>query len=267
LRKRDYFIPFLIIFILSVGLIIVNMRGKLGPLRFAERWGLSLFVPVQSLFVKTIRGVERFWAHYLYLVDLSQENRRLREQIDRLKLENNRYREIERHYQRLVRLLGLKELLSFKTIAAEIIGRDYDSWFRSLYIDKGASQGVKRGMVVISPDGLVGQVLATSSHNAKVLLITDIRSSVAALIQRSRSNGIVIGSVNNGCKMKYLPLDADIRVGDRVISSGLGGVFPKGLLIGRVKRIDREQASYFLNAEIVPSVDMDKLEEVLVILD
>jgi rod shape-determining protein MreC len=266
LKKRNYFIPLLIVLFLTISLITLNIKGIVYPLSFLQKVSLSLFIPIQTKVIQGLRKIDQIWEHYFYLVNLKQNNEELRKQINQLRYANNRYIEVEKSYIRLLKLLELKDLLEFKTVAAQVVGRDFNGWFRILYIDKGSRDGIAKGMAVTAPEGLVGQVLVTAPSSAKVLLITDIRSSVAALIQRSRSSGIVIGSVNNGCKMKYLKLNADIKIGDRVISSGLGGVFPKGLFIGQVSRIYEGDAGFFLDAEITPGVNMDRLEEVLVII-
>jgi rod shape-determining protein MreC len=150
-------------------------------------------------------------------------------------------------------------------ITAEVIGRDPSSWFRSVTINKGEMDGVNRGMAVISPDGVIGQVLKTSLHYATVLLITDYNSAFDAIVQRTRSKAIVEGKEENRCQLKYLLRTEDVVVGDMVITSGLGGKFPKGLRVGEIQRVEKKGYGVFQQAELVPSVDFTKLEEVLVI--
>jgi rod shape-determining protein MreC len=122
-------------------------------------------------------------------------------------------------------------------------------------------------MAVVSPEGIVGHVLQTSPHCAKVLLITDFNSSVDAIIQRSRAKGLVEGNGENFCRLKYAPRTHDIQPGDRVVTSGLGGRYPKGLMIGKIRKIKKKSYGLFQQAEIIPSVNFAKLEEVFVITE
>jgi rod shape-determining protein MreC len=122
-------------------------------------------------------------------------------------------------------------------------------------------------MPVVSPEGIVGHVLQTSPHSAKILLVIDFNSSVDALIQRSRAKGVVEGNGESLCRLKYAPRTQDIQPGDTVVTSGLGGRYPKGLLVGKISKVDKKSYGLFQQAEIVPSVDFAKLEEVFVITE
>lgn len=265
MKRKNYLVPLLVIISISICLITLNIKGVVYPINLPERLILYLFAPIQAKIIQGLKKIHQGWGHYIYLVDVKEENERLKKQLDKLLSENNRFTEIENSYKRLLKLSEFKQALNFKTIPAEVIGRDINGWFSTIFINKGSQQGIMKGMTVVGPNGLVGQIIVAAPNSSKVLLLTDSRSSVAALIQRSRSSGIVIGSGTNSYKVKYLNLNADVKVGDRIISSGLGGIFPKGLLIGWVKKIIEKDSSFFLDAEIIPSVDMDKLEEVLVI--
>jgi len=134
-------------------------------------------------------------------------------------------------------------------------------------VNKGANSGIKKGMAVVSTDGLIGRTVEVNSNTSKVLLLTDFRSAVDALIQRTRDRGVIKGKNTNTFEMKYIPLNADIKVNDRVISSGLGGVFPKGFLIGTVSRIKKKKQSLFQEAEVVPDRDLSEIEEVFIIIE
>jgi len=152
-------------------------------------------------------------------------------------------------------------------IGAEVIGRDPSFWFKSVMIDKGERDGVKKGMAVISPRGVIGQVLKIAPHYATVLLITDYNSAVDCVVERSRAKAIVEGKGENRCQLKYLLRAEEVAVGDVVITSGLGGNFPKGLMVGEVKKVDKKGHGVFQYAELVPSVDMTRLEEVFVVME
>jgi rod shape-determining protein MreC len=266
LKRKKYFVPLLVIIFFSICLITLSIKGIVYPINLPERFIVSLFVPIQTKIVQGLRKILGGWEHYIYLVNAREENELLKKQVGKLLSENSRFIEMEKSYERLVKVLKFKQSLKFKTIAAEVTGRDSNGWLRTIYINKGSRHGIEKDTAVVAPNGLVGRVIVAASNSSKVLLLTDIRSSVAALVQRSRSSGIVTGNATQDLEMEYLNRDADVEVGDRIISSGLGGIFPKGLLIGRVKRITEENSGFFLDAVIIPNVNIGKLEEVLVII-
>lgn len=191
----------------------------------------------------------------------------LKEKIARLQEENHRTSEIRLANERLRQLLQFRENNFPSMIGAEVIGRDPSFWFKSVMIDKGESDGVKKGMAVISPAGVIGQVLKIAPHYATVLLITDYNSAVDCIVERSRAKAIIEGKGENRCQMKYLLRAEDVAVGDVVVTSGLGGNFPKGLMVGEVKKVDKKGHGVFQYAELVPSVDMTRLEEVFVVVE
>jgi rod shape-determining protein MreC len=148
-----------------------------------------------------------------------------------------------------------------------VVGKDPSPWFRSIIIDKGKNDGVVRGLPVVVPDGIAGQVVDASGGFAKVMLIIDPTSAVDAIVQRTRSRGIVQGEFPGQCLLKYVLRKHNIQVGDTVISSGLDGVFPKGQRIGRVTEVLRGSAGVFQDVVVTPFVDFERLELVLVVLD
>jgi rod shape-determining protein MreC len=152
-------------------------------------------------------------------------------------------------------------------IAAEVIGQDPSSWFKSVAINRGEKDGIRMGMAVISPEGVIGQILKTAPHFSTILLITDYNSAIDSIIQRTRAKAIVEGTGENQCQLKYLLRTEEVDVGDIVITSGLSGNFPKGLMVGKVRKVDKKGHGVFQYAELVPSVDLTKLEEVLVITE
>jgi len=168
---------------------------------------------------------------------------------------------------RLKQLLQFRQTNSPSMIGAEVIGQDPSSWFKSVTIDKGERDGLKKGMAVISPAGVIGQVLRTAPHYATVLLITDYNSAVDSIVQRTRAKAIVEGKGENRCQLKYLLRTEEVNTGDIVLTSGLSGNFPKGLLIGEIRRVEKKGHGVFQVAELVPSIDLTRLEEVLVITD
>lgn len=169
--------------------------------------------------------------------------------------------------ERLQKLLQFREKISSSVITAEVVGQDPSSWFRSVTINKGERDGVRKGMAVISPEGVIGQILKTSPNYSTVLLITDYNSAIDSIVQRTRAKAIIEGKGENRCQLKYLLRTEEVTVGDIVVTSGLSGNFPKGLMVGEIRKVDKKGQGVFQYAELTPSVDLTKLEEVLVITE
>jgi rod shape-determining protein MreC len=224
----------------------------------------SPFQKTATLLIKTVQGT---FQQYVFLIHLEKENRILKQKMVELQEESHRMREMELANERLRKLLQFREKHSPSMIGAEVIGQDPSSWFKSVTIDKGERDGVKQGMAVVSPAGVIGQVLKTASHYAVVLLITDYNSAIDSIIQRTRSKAIVEGKGENRCQLKYLLRTEEVVVGDIVVTSGLGGNFPKGLMVGEIQKVDKKGHGIFQYAELMPSVDMATLEEVFVIIE
>jgi rod shape-determining protein MreC len=220
--------------------------------------------PLQSAMAAVIEAVTGTWRTYVDLVGVNKENERLRRRVVQLEQDAVRLAEVEQTDKRLEALLDLRTTLEGNIQVAQIIGRDPLPWFRTMTIDRGEADGVRKTAAVLSPFGVVGQIMATGTHSARVLLITDHNSGVDALVQRTRARGIVEGALDGGCVMKYLKRGEDVEVGDRVVTSGLDGIFPKGIIIGEVTHVTRGTRGLLQVAEIKPSVPLDRIEEVLV---
>lgn len=204
------------------------------------------------------------------IFQLKEENEALNKQVAELQRYKQNLLEYQRENEDLRKLLGLKEKnLQFDLETAEVIGRDSDDWFNIILIDKGKNQGIEKDMAVITNDGLVGCIISTAANTSKVMLITDERSVVSAMLQRTRDNGIVRGSINEVQKgyleMDFLSKDANIAKGDIVISSGLGGIIPKGIVIGEIVEAQKESDQLTQYAIIKPAADLLKLEWVFVV--
>jgi rod shape-determining protein MreC len=151
-------------------------------------------------------------------------------------------------------------------IAAEVVAYSPSAWFRTIVINKGQRDGVKKGFPVVTLEGVVGRVMRISSSSSVVLLVLDRNSSVDCLVQRNRIRGIVEGEGGGRCYLRYVPRTEDIQVGDHIITSGLGGIFPKGLSMGEVVRVEKKEYGLFQEIEVMPSADLSRLEEVMVIV-
>ena len=267
LYLRYTLLVFIVIILLSA-LILMSLRVKQRKgVDFSDALLIEFCSPFQkasTFVIKTVRGAFR---EYLFLVHLQRENVMLKQRIAELQKENDQMKEMAIANERLQKLLQFREKISSSVIAAEVIGQDPSSWFKSVTLNKGEKNGVRKGMAVISAEGVIGQILKTAPDYATVLLITDYNSAIDSIVRRTRAKAIVEGKGENRCLLKYLLRADDVIVGDIVVTSGLGGNFPKGLMVGEIKRVDKRGHGIFQHAELVPSVDLTKLEEVLVITE
>ena len=265
--KRKYYPLFLaFIFFLVLGLFSYQLKTSPRP-NFLRKIVLEITFPLESAIHESIRGIEKTWRRYLFLYGLADENRRLRETNARLSRKVFEYREAYLENIRLRKLLTFKEKLAYPTIVAGITRRDMAGIMKTLMIDRGENDGIRKGQPVIVEAGLVGRVIETTWHVSRVLVVTDENSNVDALIQRTRANGILHGTGTGHCNLKYIVKTDPVQKGDIVLTSGLGGVFPKGLTVGVVWAVENSKTSMFQNIDVSPFVDLRKIEEVLVITE
>ena len=231
------------------------------------RIAVSVIAPFQKASSKSIRFLKDIWYHYFFLVHVAKENENLQKALDKALEKNIRYKEIQLSDSRLRSLLNFKKSMADPVLSAEVIGKDPSPWFKTILIDKGKEDGLARGMSVVVPKGIAGQITEVSSHYSKVLLIIDPNSAVDALVQSGRARGIIKGDAAGQCLFKYVLRKHNIKIGDVVVSSGLDGVFPKGLAVGRVSNVYKPKAGIFQEVTVTPFVDFEKLEEVLVVLN
>jgi rod shape-determining protein MreC len=225
---------------------------------------LEMMAPLQRATSTVRQSVTASWDGVAELFRARGESRRLTAENERLARELDRLTEVELENARLRELLDFRESLHGDLLTARVIGRDATGLSRTLVLGRGESDGVVRGAAVLAPQGIVGHVFQTSAHAARVLLVADHNSGVDALVQRTRARGIVQGTVDGTCGLKYVKRTEDIQVGDTIVTSGLDGIFPKGLPIGKVVSVDKRGQGLFQYAEIAPRVDAEQLEEVMV---
>ena len=253
-------------FICFALLLLSSNASQRGGWNQAEQLVVEGATPVQNFFKQTVGMLVDLWEDYFYLVDVREENRRLKLELDSLKRENGFYREMVATQKRLTDLLKFKNAVSQPVVAAQVVGLDPTGWFQSVVIDKGTTSGIKRNMPVVNSSGVVGRIVSVSPNYAKVLLIVDQNSAVDCLVQRSRDRGMVRGQSALICQLDYMVKSGDAKEGDVVITSGLGQVFPKGLPIGTISNVKEGEGTLFKEIEVTPAVDFSKLEEVLVLL-
>ena len=231
-----------------------------------EQAVIEITAPAQKLITRASGAVAGLWEGYFYFVGLREENETLRRQVEELSSANNRYKEMLAAYERLSHLLEFRQSLPGKVVAGRVTGRDPTGWFRSIIIDKGAASGIQVNMPVTHAFGVVGRVVAVSRNYSKVLLIIDQNSAVDCLIQPTRERGMFKGCAAEVCRLEYVSKSTTARPGDTVVTSGLGGVFPKGLPLGEIVSVREAPGSLFKDIEVRPLVDFSKLEEVLVVM-
>ena len=253
------------ILLFSLALMTLNVKQEKG-IHFLDSIVGVILSPFQKIFTHTIQSVSDGINHYSFLVDVARENDQLKLEVQRLISEKNKLVERLASQKRLAKLMAYEDDWEKKAVVASVIGRDATQWSKVVVINKGTQNGIRNHLAVVTDAGVIGQVIHAGPNTSKVLLIVDGRSAVDALFQESRISGVVVGAGEDECKLKFVPNTADVKVGDHVLSSGLGGIFPKGLIIGKVSQVSRKKQGLFQDITLVPSSDLSRLEEVLVLL-
>ncbi len=235
-----------------------------GDTRLLRLWAISAVTPVEKAVVHTQKWVHDTWNTYAYLRGVRRENRELRAEIDRMKVEDARYAEDARMARRIQALLAFKEQYVDTTVAAQVIGTSGSEQSRILYLDKGSNDGIKPDMAVITPTGIVGKIVRVFPDSSQVLPINDQFSGVGAALKSSRLQGILRGASNGVTTLQYVMSDEKVEPGEEVITSGGDRIFPKGLPVGKVVSVEPGK-DLFLNIRVVPSARLDQVEEVLIV--
>ncbi len=253
--------------LLIVSLTVLSYSAvRLSETGLLRKLVLETAAPVEDAITITLKGLHDTWNRYLFLVGLQDENRRLRREKALLSEQLNQYREGYLEGLRLQKLLDIKGGFQYRPVAARVIDSDRTSLFKTLLINKGTAEGLRVGLPVLADQGVVGRIIETSWHASRVLLMIDENSNIDALIQRSRAQGILQGAGAAGCNLKYISRVEEVQAGDVVLSSGLAGVFPKGLLLGVVTGASRKEGGLFQKIDVAPAVDFGKLEEVVALI-
>lgn len=251
--------------VLSFLLMTLQVRHETSVVTFTRQALLFVVSPFIRITAATIQGITGTWRDYVDLRAVRAENERLRVETTMLKRRLDQLQDQALETQRLERLLAMRHASRAEFLTARVVGKDATNWFKTILLDRGSLEGIRRNQSVLAPDGLVGRVVEVTPTSARVQLLTDPVSAVGGLIQRTRVTGIVSGNLGAGARVRYLPLMADVNVGDEVVTSGMGGVFPKGILIGRITSVERKSGALFQEATLQSAVDLSRLEEVLIL--
>jgi len=226
---------------------------------------LEVMQPLQGGLTALTQGSVKVWDQYRDLLSVHQTNEVLRARMAALGRMHEQLIELELANRRLELLLGLRAQAPGSPIAARVVGRNPGAWTYTAVLDKGERHGIRKRMAVLTPAGVVGQVVSAGPHAAHVLFISAPSSGIDALVQRSRVPGIVSGTLAGHCLLKYVQHGSDVQVGDVIITSGLDEIFPKGQPIGSVARVATRDDGLFQDIEVVLSAELAKIEEVLVV--
>jgi rod shape-determining protein MreC len=227
---------------------------------------IEIAAPIQKLIRLPVDLLGETWTDYIALVDLRRQNETLSARLAALEEENLQFREALVASGNLERIVQMRESFEVPLLPSEVVGQDVSPWFRSILLDRGRSHEVLSGMPVVSDHGVVGLVTATSPHASRAMMLLDRQSAVDAIVQRSRARGIVRGKGTGDLEFVFMVRGDDVQPGDVLITSGVGGVYPKGLRIGAITAVRTEEARLLHTGSVRPSVDFGRIEQVFIML-
>ncbi|HZK24263.1 MAG TPA: rod shape-determining protein MreC [Oscillospiraceae bacterium] len=270
-RKNNNLKIISLVSVLSVLLLLTGVTANRQGATWPEEMLQYVVAPVQGVFQRLTRSVESVFSTARNYRLLRQENENLRQQLTEAVSLQTQIAELRQENDRLRSMLEYREASEYELITAEVIARDPSNWFKTITINQGTKDGIEPNMAVVTAEGLIGNILSAAPNSAQVQLLTNASRRVSALVQRSREPGevgVVEYDPNNTAylRMKDLPREANIQAGDTIISSGLGGVFPKGLLIGYVLETAEDEMGLTQYAQLQPAANFNRLEEVFVVI-
>ncbi|MBL6989303.1 MAG: rod shape-determining protein MreC [Bacteriovoracaceae bacterium] len=238
---------------------------KLSKSSAFERLMVDSVAPLQKSIMQSKQWVSLLFEDYFNNVAASKNNRSFKKEISNLKNKIFKYEELAKENKRLKDLLKFGEEIKAQQVLAQIVAWDASSDYKVIRINKGARDGIKLQSTAVTAEGIVGYVYRLTDHFADILTILDTKNRVDAIVERTRSHGIIEGLSNDKCLMKYVTRIEPVIINDVVITSGLGNIYPKGIKIGTISRIDRESYGITQHIEITPSVNFNRLEEVIIL--
>jgi rod shape-determining protein MreC len=256
----------LLALLLGFSLLIISrqVRDPTGMTYF-RRNVLAITSPFQNGFATVVGGVSGLWDNYVDLHGVRDENRKLREDVNHLRTEVQKLREELFRAGRLEEFAAYRLETGFEGTVARVIGESPDPWTRTIVVNRGKTDGIERGLTVVTPDGLVGRVVEVSGRSSVVRLIVDRSSRVPVVVSRSRARAILEGENSGTCQLKYLDRTQDVLEGDVIITSGLAGVYPRGVEVGSVTQVIRKSHGLYQYAKILPEAPLGRLEDVMIL--
>jgi rod shape-determining protein MreC len=256
-------IPLLVLQLVLLSLQIERPSGTM----LLKTWALAVQAPVVSFSSGMLNSVHRGWTNYFWLVGARAQNEQLKLTVKRLELANSSYEQIRLENERLRRLLDLNKDLPYKTMGARVIARTPSYLANVLYIDKGINDGIRVNSPVISGEGIIGRTILVAKNQSQVQLLTNSDASIGAMVERSRTPGVLSGSGKLSLDLLYISNTEEVANGDIILSSGLDGIYPKGLVLGKVIDSKKGTKTVFRSIEVQPIMDLFRIEEVSVILN
>lgn len=263
-KKAGWIVLFVALFFHT--LLISYQANRKTNTGFVRLWIVDSLAPIEKAIVSSSQGVFSIWHRYVDLVGVRKENEQLRSEIDRLRVLLSQNREQIQEAARFGALLGLKESLVGKSVAARVVGRDPTQLHQTVTVDKGQLQGVRPDSAVITPEGVVGRVIHAGNAYSIVQLISDSQSGIGILVRTTRKQGIVRGTGGRELELEFIEDDNDLKEGDHLLTSGMDGVYPKGLPVGVIVSVGPRRGLIKL-VRIRPNADLGRLEEVLCLVD
>ena len=260
LKMTSYFVVFTIA---SIGTYRYDPNHKKSPL--FEVLMIDVVGSIQKTLFNASREASGFIESYFYLVDVKKKNHLLQKEIAQVKNQLSQLEELKKENKRLKDLLKFKDKIGYKKILARVVAIDANRSMQIIRIDQGEKHGVKEKFPVLSNEGLVGYIYRTSHYFSDVITILDPNNRVDGILSRTRSHGVIEGYSSQKCIMKYVGRNDPISVGDQVVTAGLSNIYPKGVHIGKISKIKRESYGITQLIEITPSVDFNKIEEVIIL--
>ncbi|MFN8391645.1 MAG: rod shape-determining protein MreC [Bdellovibrionota bacterium] len=268
LRRHSLMLTAIALFLCSMQLMSLSVSNRSlshSGIKFID----SVLVPLEKGYHEVLQSGKYVWNHYFYLLNVEAQRNELDKRVRELEALNSRLLEYDSENKRLRSILNFAEYSGYNGVVASVVGRDPSNWVKSVTIDRGTADGLRPGLAVVDGNAIVGQTTAVNAHSARVLLLTDNSSAIDALAQTSRAAGTAEGGFGReSLRLRYVLKikEFQVNIGERVIASGMDGVFPKGSLIGVVSKVNPNSSGLFQEITVEPSVDVYRLENVLIVI-
>jgi len=263
-RRGGSAVLFVLVVVAHIILISAQVTSKSG-MPVLQSVAFGLVAELQRGGAGAVDAVTSLWSGYVDLRGMRAENQQLRQQLADAHIRLQQERALAQRSAELATLLELRGRISLETTAADVLAASATPDFRTVTISKGTSSGLRPDMAVLSSDGVVGRVIVPSARAAKVQLLIDRNAAAGALVERTRAQGVAMGTGEDTLQLQYVLGTSDVKVGDVVVTSGIDGIYPKGFVIGRIEFVEKAGGSY-REVRVRPAVDFTSLEEALVVL-